>query len=438
MPEATMEGDADDMYVSDGADVVEVEEVEEAEEVDEDEESLGENGHENDIPGVQTQPRKSAPKMSSRVNKYSYYTYNSLIDLLLEPQNLSSEDRADIARVLKIRGLDMKQKNNGGNSTKSKNKVYHPETPAEFNKLLRGTSLPPDPARPIEEDIHSWGPKPPRIDTTGSEFVHPMLFLRLGDLSSKSRNHGKDFGILSASPDLPLYTPEQRGSFLQKLTFWRTRSNVQGICCASHMSMITSDHILGKFKGGRNKTRNLATWIYLINGNAQLAAGFSILNATDEMEYYKVDSLYGAQEKYPLSFHKYEYVIPYCVVPDAVITKYRWRHVERWMKRYKRSYADWYKMIAGPAYLAHEKTRLAALEANPNMYVGVKSIFVDSVETEDLENYFSTPIKKPRAPRAIQREPEVEVDASASDENPGSDNMERRWVIYGQSPDAAT
>lgn len=144
------------------------------------------------------------------------------------------------------------------------------------------------------------------------------------------------------------------------------------------------------------------------------------------MHYYNVVSLYGDQELYSINFFENEYLVPYCVVPDAIIYTYKWRDIESWMNKRKRSHADWYKTYAVPAYEAHEKMRVGMLEANPDMYVGVESIFVDNKTVEELEASFTVHIQNPRAPKAVQRKSgSKDVEASTSDDNRGSNNKER-------------
>ncbi|KAF7871620.1 hypothetical protein EAF04_003727 [Stromatinia cepivora] len=408
---------------------------------------ISENGQETNIlPDVQPQPAKPKQKKPSFASKYLSANVESLIDILREPVNVSPQELDYIVELLKKKrspvnygGIQKRTRQNYG----SGKKAYHPKNPAELDKLLRHTTSQAGPVKIQEEDKHGWAVLDsrtlPRMDTKNKEFVCPGLFLRLWDKASKSRIDDDDHGFVSASSDLPLRTVTERCNFLRNHTYWRHRGLTQGISITSHLSMLTSDHILPRFYDARKKTEMICANLTLINGYAQIAAGFPILRVVDEMRHYDVVSLYGDQELYGISFFENEYLVPYCVVPDAIIETYKWRDIESWMKKRKRSYADWYETYAVPAYLAHEKMRLGMLEANPDMYVGVESIFVDNKTAEELEALFNAPIQNPRAPRAVQRKPEPkDVGTPASDDNLASNNMERRWVFFGQSFDAAT
>ncbi|KAJ8066619.1 hypothetical protein OCU04_005666 [Sclerotinia nivalis] len=408
---------------------------------------LDENGQQTDnLPDVQSQSAGLKQKKPSFASKYLSCSIESLIDFLRKPVNLPPQELDFIAELLKKNrspasygGIQKKTRQNYG----SGKKAYHPKNPAELDKLLRLTTSQADPMKIQPEDEHGWAvlnsQTLPRMDTKNEEFVCPGLFLRLWDKASKSRIDDDDHDFLSASSDLPLRTVTERCNFLRDHTYWRHRGLTQGISITSHLSMLTSDHILPRFYDTRKKTEMICANLTLINGHAQIAAGFPILRVVDEMRHYDVVSLYGDQELYGISFFENEYLVPYCVVPDAIIETYKWRDVESWTKKRKRSYADWYKTYAVPAYLAHEKMRLGMFEANPDMYVGVESIFVDNKTVEELEALFTAPVQNPRAPRAVQRKPEAkDINTSASDNNLGSNNKERRWVLFGQSFDAAT
>ncbi|TGO29289.1 hypothetical protein BPAE_0016g00110 [Botrytis paeoniae] len=397
---------------------------------------------------VQPQPARSKQKNSSLDEKYMSFSSGSLIKLLRKPGNLSPRELDYIAGLLKRKKgpvihhvIGKKVRRSYGSGKKR----YHPKNPAELLELLRYTPLQADLGKPNsqEEDNRRWAVVDsqtlPRMDTNKKETICPGLFMRLFDPSSKSRLDDAHHGFLSAASALPLRTKEERQDFLRFHTYWRYRGLTQGISVTSHLSMLTSDHILPRFYGTRKKTEMICANLTLINGYAQITAGFPILRVTDEMRHYEVVSLYGDQEIYGISFFENEYLVPYCVVPDAIITTYKWRDIESWMKQSKCSYQDWYTTWAVPAYQAHEKARVEALVANPDMYEEVESIFVDDKTIDELEALFSAPIQNPRAPRGSQRQTEAEkVEASDFDENLDSNGVERRWVLYGQSGDAAT
>ncbi|ATZ49856.1 hypothetical protein BCIN_05g02560 [Botrytis cinerea B05.10] len=397
---------------------------------------------------TQPQPARPEQKKSSFARKYISFSSGSLIKLLRKPGNLSSRELDHIAGILKRkksqvihRVIEKKVRRSYGSGKKR----YHPKNPAEILELLRYTPSQADLGKPHshEEDNHRWAvvnsQTLPRMDTKEKEVICPGLFMRLYDSSSKSRLDDGHHGFLSAASALPLRTKKERQDFLRHHTYWRYRGLTQGISVTSHLSMLVSDHILPRFYGTRKKTEMICANLTLINGYAQIAAGFPILRVVDEMRHYEVVSLYGDQKMYGISFFENEYLVPYCVVPDAIITTYKWRDIDNWMKQSNCSYQDWYTTWAVPAYQAHEKARVEALVTNPDMYEEVESIFVDDKTIDELETLFSAPIKNPRAPRGVHRQAEAEkFEASAFDENLDSNGVERRWVLYGQSGDAAT
>ncbi|KAF5868592.1 putative cholesterol 7-alpha-monooxygenase protein [Botrytis fragariae] len=415
----------------------------------EESERLRENTQQTGSPDdVQPQPAGSKEKKSSLAKKYISFSSGALIKLLRKPGNLSPRELDYIAGLLKIKAspvihhvIEKKVRRSYGSGKKR----YHPKNPTELLELLRYMPLPADlgKPKPQEEDNHRWAVVDsqtlPRMDTNKKETICPGLFMRLSDPSSKSRLDDDHHGFLSAAPALPLRTKKERQDFLRFHTYWRHRGLTQGISVTSHLSMLTSDHILPRFYGTRKKTEMICANLTLINGYAQIAAGFPILRVTDEMRHYEVISLYGDQEMYGISFFENEYLVPYCVVPDAIITTYKWRDIESWMKQSKCSYQDWYTTWAVPAYQAHEKARVEALVANPDMYEDVESIFVDDKTIDELEALFSAPIKSPRAPGESRRQSKAEnFEVSDFDDNLDSNSMKRRWVLYGQSGDAAT
>ncbi|CAD6441724.1 97881be1-9970-4ae1-a3f2-d37c75204eff [Sclerotinia trifoliorum] len=351
-------------------------------------------------------------------------------DDALKDTEISKKELDFIAQLLKRNrssvgygGIPKKTRQNYRSGTKA----YHPKSPAGLDKLLRRTTSQADYINIQPEEGHGWAVLNPqilpRMDTKNKEFVCPGLFLRLWDKASKSRIDDHDHGFLSASPDLPLRTVKERCEFFRDHTYWRHRGLTQGISITSHLSMLTSGHILPRFYDTRKKTEMICANLTLINDYAQIAAGIPILRVVDEIHHYDVVSLYGDQGLYGINFFENEYLVPYCVVPDAIIQTYKWRDIKSWMEKRKRSYTDWYKKFAVPAYLAHEEMRSGMLEGNPDMYVGVKSIFVDNKTVEELEALFTTPIQNPRAPRAVQRKPgSKDVDTSAPDDNLESNN----------------
>lgn len=397
---------------------------------------------------VQPQPGRSKEKKSSLVKKYISFSSGALIKRLRKPGNLSPRELDHIADLLKRKTgpvihhvIEKKVRRSYGSGKKR----YHPKNRAELLELLRYTPSQADLGKhnSQEEDNHRWTVENsqtlPRMDTNSKDTTCTGLFMRFSDPSSKSRLDDDDHGFLSAAPALPLRTKKERQDFLRFHTYWRHRGLTQGISVTSHLSMLTSDHILPRFYGTRKKTEMICAKLTLINGYAQIAAGFPILRVTDEMRHYEVVSLYGDQEMYGISFFENEYLVPYCVVPDAIITTYKWRDIESWMKQTKCNYQDWYTTWAVPAYQAHEKARVEALVANPDMYEDVESIFVDDKTIDELEALFSAPIKNPRAPRVSRRQSKAEnFEASEFDDNLDSNGVERRWVLYGQSGDAAT
>ncbi|KAF7938609.1 uncharacterized protein EAE98_000947 [Botrytis deweyae] len=415
----------------------------------EESERLRENTQQTDSPDdLQPQPGRSKEKKSSLAKKYISFSSGALIKRLRNPGNRSPRELDYIAGLLKKKTgpvihhvIEKKVRRSYGSGKKR----YHPKSPVELLELLRYMPLQADlgKANSQEEDNRRWAVVDsqtlPRMETNKKEIECPGLFMRLHDASSKSRLDDDHHGFLSAASALPLRTKKERQDFLRFHTYWRHRGLTQGISVTSHLSMLTSDHILPRFYGTRKKTEMICANLTLINGYAQIAAGFPILRVTDEMRHYEVVSLYGDQEMYGMSFFENEYLVPYCVVPDAIITTYKWRDIESWMKQSKCSYQDWYTTWAVPAYQAHEKARVEALVANPDMYEDVESIFVDDKTIDELEALFSVPIKNPRAPRRSRLQSEAEnFKATDSDENLDSNGVERRWVLYEQSGDAAT
>ncbi|QSZ29396.1 hypothetical protein DSL72_003910 [Monilinia vaccinii-corymbosi] len=400
-------------------------------------EILDENDLGNDILNdAQPQLDRHKDRKFPFASKYLSSNTESLINFLRKPGDLSSQELDCIAGLLKKKkrpvyhlGIEKKVRKD----YRSGQKRYHPKNSAELVKLLRDTVLEADLARPQAEDSHGWAVPDsktlPRMDTKNDEFVCPGLFLRLWDKASKSRIDDDDHGFLSASSDLSLRTRTERCNFLRDHTYWRHRRLTQGISITSHISMLTSEHILPRFNGTRKKTNMTCANLSLINGFAQIAAGFPILRVVDEMRHYNVVSRYGDQEQYGVSFFENEYLVPYCIVPNAIIITYKWRRIELWMKLKGRTYDDWYRTFAVPVFLAHERARLAAIDANPNIDAA-ESIFFDNIRSvEDLESYFSAPIER----LSIQQGQAGRVDASVSGEDAASNNAERRWVFHGHS-----
>lgn len=359
--------------------------------------------------------------------KFSSFSTESLIDFLRIPGDLSAEELDYIAELLKKKKSPTDHWSVKGKIRKGKKKMFHPQISFELGKFLRHGGSQSNPAKAQAEDIHAWAVPGaqilPRMDTRSDEVVCPGLFLRLWDKASKSRIDDEDHGFLSASSELPLRDISERCNFLCDHTYWRHRGCTQGISITSHMSMLTSEHILPKFLGDRQKTKMNCANLTLINGYAQIAAGYPILRVVDEMRHYNVVSRYGDQEQYDVNFFEHEYLVPYCIVPAAIIATYKWRRI------------DWYRKFAAPVFLAHERARLAALEANSNINE-VESIFVDKIQsTDDLEACFMAPINKYSIPLAAPRQGSQKDggDVFSSYEVAASGNEERRWIFLWPS-----
>lgn len=227
--------------------------------------TLDTNGQVTDnLPDVQTQSAGPKQKKPSFASKYLSCSSESLIDLPRNHVNLPPEELDFIAQLLKKKrspishgGIQKKTRQNYG----SGKKAYHPKNPAGLDRLFRYAASQADSMETQPEDEHGWAvlnsQTLPRMDTKNDEFVCPGLFLRLWDKASKSRIDDDDHSFLSASADLPLRTVKERSNFLRDHTYWRHRGLTQGISITSHLSMLTSDHILPRFYGTRKKTEKI-------------------------------------------------------------------------------------------------------------------------------------------------------------------------------------
>ncbi|KAI9648532.1 hypothetical protein NHQ30_003167 [Ciborinia camelliae] len=364
---------------------------------------LDNNGHQGDILDAQAQP--VPPKRRSSVKNYSSYDHDSLVNSLREPGNFSSQELDEIAKALKkqIRQIfNLLAENKVRKAHSHKKKVYHPETAAEVLVLFGGRSSPgPLGCLPEDfpEDVHSWAvsdpPTLPRTDSNNPNEVLPWVVLRLWDGSSVSRIRDDAVGMISGYSG-PLDTVKKRQYYLRLHTNWGSRTKTPVISCTSHISQVARYWCFPRFNH-RCPSKILESKLSVINVHAVQAAGYPVLRLKDEMEYYMVEP------KCNNSDHEEEYLIPYRIPPDAIMTTFSWRFIRQWMDFKGEDHEGWYREFVIPLALAHEEVRQAKIKANITS-MGFETALIVKVEKlslDELVEYFTAPLNQLQKSLAI-------------------------------------
>lgn len=317
-----------------------------------------------EVPLVVNSNKPDEPNDPYDLSSMTAKLFPTLVNMLLHETHLSKETRILIAKAIKEK---YRKSKDGPKRTAKRSCKPYPSNAHEMKYLLYGPPRAPGDVEVREDDQHRWRILPgDRLVVTISlndphrNSIMPGLFLRCFDNISISQCTDPRGGFNAGSPDKALVTRLSRRTELRNHTYWPNRTKTPFVSVTTHPSFIYE--LIDRFKERTAKTglvgENFPGQVVIINGFAQTASGFPLLRIVDEMDHYKVNSLYGPQSSYgDKSFYENEWIAPYSVVNAAIVRAYYWRDIERWLIKNKSNIWSWYLQVAVPDFQAHEKER---------------------------------------------------------------------------------
>ncbi|KAF2758400.1 hypothetical protein EJ05DRAFT_499924 [Pseudovirgaria hyperparasitica] len=243
-------------------------------------------------------------------------------------------------------------------------KHKHPEDVAAMVNYLTN----PDPhlisKTPTEEAIHSWSTMPTD---------YPKIMVRLWDHNSKAHIEDGKQGFLSQCGGVPLDTPSLRTYFLQSHVDFRSRAATPFISVTSDPSNAANFHVRRLKARQEKRSRVPVVRFTLMNWAARVAEGMPTLHMGRELRHYNVYNPY-AYSACSDAIEKFEWLALWCVPPSQIVGTWFVGDMEDWMARrdegmsgsmrpdarwlWSFHFDAWWKLVALPAYEAHERTRL--------------------------------------------------------------------------------
>lgn len=256
--------------------------------------------------------------------KKQYRTVLQNLKELLESREdlvLTSENVTNCQQMIQILAEKYKKKHEDTKTWTSRVHVKHPSQPKEFIKRIGGSA----------EKERKWMGS---LEEREKEI--PAMLMRAWDQISQCQIKDHRVGFLSGGSINKLNTSEDRKLALTQHADWKTRTGTAFISFSSSLREIGLSRVPHFNKRQARKAIRTNTKLTLINTRAILAAGKPILRMKDELIHYKVKTREGQLADRTDSWYEYEYIAPFCVGPEAIVTTWsvpRWRNGSRTRNR---------------------------------------------------------------------------------------------------------